>query len=82
MLVTDQWNRQIIGLSVHAGAVDGPVAYRMFNHAISGKKKPKYLSTDNDPLFKFHRWQANLRIMGIEEIKTVPYTPISHPYIE
>ena len=43
---------------------------------------PKYLSTDHDPLFRFHQWQANLRILGIDEIKTVPYTPVSHPYIE
>ena len=33
-------------------------------------------------MFTFHRWQANLRILNIEEIKTVPYVPISHPFIE
>ena len=54
----------------------------MFNKVISGKDPPKYLSSDNDPLFKFHRWRANLRIMDIEEIKSVPYTPISHPFVE
>ena len=43
---------------------------------------PKYLSTDNDPLFKFHRWRANLHVLDIEEIKSVPYTPTSHPFIE
>ena len=43
---------------------------------------PKYLSSDNDPLFLFHRWKANLRILEIEEIKTVPYVPMSHPFIE
>ena len=43
---------------------------------------PKYVSTDHDPFFKFHRWQANLRILEVEEIKTVPYTPTSHPFIE
>ncbi len=43
---------------------------------------PTYLSSDNDPLFEYHRWQANLRILGIEEIKSVPYTPISHPFVE
>lgn len=35
-----------------------------------------------DPLFTFHRWQANLRILDIKEIKSVPYTPISHPFVE
>jgi len=52
----------------------------MFNNATSGEVKPKYLITDHDPLFKYHRWQANLRIMEIEVIKSVPYSPLSHPY--
>ncbi len=43
---------------------------------------PKYLSSDNDPLFIYHRWLANLRILEIDELKTVPYTPISHPFVE
>ena len=25
---------------------------------------------------------ANLRVLGITEIKTVPYVPISHPFVE
>ncbi len=43
---------------------------------------PKYLSTDHDPLFKFHRWKANLRILDVEEIKTIPYVTLSHPFVE
>jgi hypothetical protein len=43
---------------------------------------PKYLSTDHDPLYRFHQWEANLRILGVTEIKTVPYVPWSHPFIE
>jgi len=54
----------------------------MFNEVISGKSLPKYLSSDNDPLFLFHRWKANLRIVGIEELKSVPGTPTSHPFFE
>lgn len=54
----------------------------MFNTAISTKSAPKYLSSDNDPLFLYHQWQANLRVLSIDEIKTIPYTPISHPFIE
>ncbi len=38
--------------------------------------------TDHDPLFRFHRWLANLRVLEIEEIKSVPYAPISHPFVE
>lgn len=54
----------------------------MFNHAISGSDPPRYLSSDNDPLFRFHRWRANLRVLEVEEIKSVPYVPMSHPFIE
>ena len=43
---------------------------------------PTYLSSDNNPLFQYHRWQANLRISSVAEIKTVPYTPLSHLFIE
>jgi putative transposase len=28
------------------------------------------------------QWQANLRILDVEEIKTVPYAPLSHPFVE
>ena len=42
---------------------------------------PRYLSSDNDPLYRFHQWQANLRILGVTEIKSVPYVPLSHPFV-
>ena len=48
-----------------------------FNEVITLKEPPRNLSSDNDPLLQFHRWQANLRILNIEEIKSFPYTPIS-----
>jgi len=43
---------------------------------------PKYLSSDNDPLFQYQQWQANLRILDVDELKSIPYTPCSHPFIE
>jgi hypothetical protein len=43
---------------------------------------PKYLSSDHDPLYRFHQWQANLRVLAVTEIKTVPYVPLSHPFVE
>jgi len=82
MVVMDQFTRRIIGFAVQAGDVDGPALCRMFNQAISRVGTPRYLSSDNDPLFTFRRWRANLRILGIEEIKTIPYVPISHPFVE
>jgi putative transposase len=43
---------------------------------------PRHLSTDHDPLFEAHRWTANRRILEIDEIKTVPHAPLSHPFVE
>lgn len=82
MIIIDQFTRKLIGFSVRAGDLDGIAVCFMFNKIISGKNPPKYLSTDNDPLFRFHRWQANLRILDIKEIKSAPHTPTSHPFIE
>ena len=60
MVVIDQFTRRIIGFAVHEGDCDGVAYCRMFNEIASGKGLPKYLSSDNDPLFLFHRWQAIL----------------------
>ena len=82
MVVMDQFTRRIIGFAVHSGHCDGISYCRMFNEIISGKALPKYLSSDDDPLFLFHRWKANLRILEIEEIKSSPGIPTSHPFVE
>jgi transposase InsO family protein len=55
----------------------------MFNQVIvSAPTLPQQLSSDHDPLFQFHRWRANLRILEVSEIKTVPHVPLSHPFVE
>jgi transposase InsO family protein len=82
LVVMDVFTRRIIGFGVGRAYVDGLSVCRMFNHAISGQPLPKNLSTDHDPLFRFHRWLANLRVLEIEEIKSVPYAPVSHPFVE
>jgi putative transposase len=82
MVVMDQYTRRIIGLAVHAGNVDGPALCCMFNGATSGQGWPKRISSDNDPLFQYHRWKANLRVLDIEEIKSIPHVPMSHPFVE
>lgn len=82
LVVMDQWSRRLIGFAVHQGPVDGLALCRMFNRIITGIDSPKRISSDNDPLFRFQQWQRNLRILGIEEIKTIPYTPTSHPFVE
>jgi transposase InsO family protein len=78
----DQFTRRIIGFGVHAGDIDGRALCRMFNKAVSRMGAPKYLSSDNDPLFTYLQWEASLRILEIDELKTVPYTPSSHPVVE
>ena len=78
----DQCTRRLVGVAVHAGAVTGVDLCCMFNAAIHGQGTPRHLSTDHDPLFETHRWQANLRILEIEELKTVPHAPCSHPFVE
>jgi putative transposase len=55
---------------------------RMFNCATAGQSKPKYLSTDHDPLFRFYRWLANLRVLEVDEMKSVPCAPLSYPFVE
>jgi putative transposase len=82
MVVMDHFTRQIVGFDVAPTDVDGVAVCRMFNHARSGQPLPKHLSTDNDPLFRFHRWRANLRVLEIDEVKTVPCVPCSHPFVE
>jgi len=82
LLVMDQYTRRIIGFAVNVGDVDGVTLCRMFNRVLSRQSLPRYLSTDHDPLFQFHRWRANLRVLDIEPVKTVPYVPMSHPFVE
>ena len=60
LVVMDQFTRRIVGFGVHGGIVDGVALCQMFNPAIRGQSLPKYLSSDHDPLFRFHQWQANL----------------------
>ncbi len=82
MRVMDVFTRRIIGFGVEPADIDGVSVCRMFKHAVAGQLLPKRLSSDHDPLFRFHRWLANLRVLEIEEIKSVPWAPASHPFVE
>jgi len=82
LVVMDQFSRRIIGFGVQATTVDGVALCRMFNQAISRQGLPARLSFDHDPLYRFQRWQANLRILGVETVQTVPLVPWSHPFVE
>jgi len=82
-VIMDQFGRRIIGFAGHAGILDGPTVCRPFNQAIAATATlPHCLSSDHDPLFKFHRWKADLRILEVREVKTVPDVPRSHPCVE
>jgi putative transposase len=82
MLVMDVFTRRIVGFGVERADIDGVAVCRMFNRAIARQPLPKHISTDHDPLFRFHRWPANLRVLEIDEIKTIPHVPVSHPFVE
>ena len=82
MLVMDVFTRGIVGFGVESVCIDGISVCRMFNHASMGQRPPSHASTDHDLLFRLHRWLANLRVLEMEEIKSVPYAPVSHPYVE
>jgi transposase InsO family protein len=62
LVVMDQFTRRIVGFGIHRGIVDGVALCRMFKQAIQRQPLPKYLSTDNDPLYRFHQWEANLQV--------------------
>ncbi|MEO5968303.1 MAG: helix-turn-helix domain-containing protein, partial [Bdellovibrionia bacterium] len=82
MIVMDHYTRRMIGVAVHAGNLDGPAICRMFAFIRPSDLVPKHLSTDHDPLFQYLQWKANLSVLEIDEIKTVPEVPRSHPFIE
>lgn len=82
LLVMDQYTRRIIGFTIHVGIVDGPALCRMSNRAVHDHPTPRFISSDNDPLHRYHRWRANLRIREITDVKTIPYVPLTHPFVE
>ena len=82
MVVMDIYTRRIVGFGVAPANLDGIRVCRMFNRAIARQTLPRHLSSDHDPLFRVHRWRANLRILEVDEIKTIPATPRSHAFVE
>ena len=71
--------RRIVGFAIHRGVADGVALCRMFNRGIRAQTLPKYVSSDHDPLYRFHQWQANLRVLQVKEIKTVVVRKNSAP---
>lgn len=73
----DQHTGRIIGFGVRTDLIDARLLCGMFNAAVAGQTTPVH-----DPLFRSHRWQANLRVLEIDEVKTVPGVTLSHPFVE
>ena len=82
MVIMDQFSRRIIGFAVHRGDVGGEALCSMFREIVSNIPTPKYLSLDNDPLYRFDRWAPELEAMMINPIYSIPLTPVSHPFVE
>ena len=78
----DQFTRRIVGFEVHAGGVDGVGLCRMFIKAIAGAGAPRYLNSDMIHCLNFTAGRPTCACWGVEQIKTVPYAPLSHPFVE
>ena len=78
LVVMDQYTRRIVGFGIHAGTVDGRALCRMFNHAMRGLSRPKRLSSDHDPLYRFHQWCAN-RCFRHQLLLPRPYLVLTKP---
>ena len=79
LVVIDVFTRRIIGFGIERASSDGISVCRMFNHAVTGRPPPKHVSTDHDPLFRFHR-KASMarctRAISNSESATVAATPL------
>ena len=81
MVIMDPFSRRIIGFAVHRGDVGGEALCSMFREIISNIPTPKYLSLDNDPLYRFDRWAPELEALMINPIYSIPLTPVSQEYV-
>jgi len=82
MMVMDVSTRRIMEFSAAPADSDGVAVCRRYTRAMAGHAPPTPLSSDNDPLFTFHRWRANRRVLDVDEMKTLPLIPCSHPVVE
>jgi len=81
LVVMDQWSRKIVGFAVSPTPVTGIGLAAMFSSSM-GSSNPKRLSHDHDPLFRSLDWKRVMAVLEIEEIWSVPFVPISHPFVE
>ena len=80
----------LLHLAVTAAKLCGPGGVRaviaenlLLKQQLIVLRRPRQRAPNlHDPLFEDHRWQAHLRVLEIDEIKTVPRVPLSHPFVE
>ena len=81
VLVMDVYTRRLVGFGVERGNIEGSAVCRMFNRAIAGQACRNMSAPIMIRCFGFIDG-ANLRVLAIEEVKSVPYAPLSHPFVE
>ena len=83
LVVMDQCTRRIVAVARIVASWTAWGCVRCSIERLEARPhRNKYLSSDHDLLYQFHQWQANLRILDVTAIKTVPYAPLSHPFVE
>jgi len=78
----DQCTRRIVGFGIHRGIVDGRHCVGCSDKRFNGNLCRSISARTMILVSVLHQWQANLRVLEVTEIKTVPYTPLSHPFVE
>ena len=81
LVVMDVYTRRIVGFGVEAANLDGIRVCRN-SGSLSVERCLRVRCAIAWLNIRFHRWRANLRVLEVDEIKTLPGTPRSHAFIE
>ena len=81
LVVMDVYTRRIVGFGVEATNLDGIRVCRN-SGSLSVERCLRVRCAIAWLNIRFHRWRANLRVLEVDEIKTLPGTPRSHAFIE
>jgi putative transposase len=76
LVMMDQFTRRIIGFAVRRGPVDG------LTLRSEARRYRDMLVPITIRCIGSTQWQANLRVLEVTEIKTVPYVPLSRRFVE
>jgi putative transposase len=82
LVVMGQFTRRIIGFGVHSGRVHGVALCRIFIERFAGTVCQNTSARTIIRCIDSTNGRLNLRVLEVTEIKTVPYVPLSHPFVE